>query len=50
MSIVIYLIAGAFIGILAGWLLAKSTTSKSMQAATALLMQDKNATLAELQS
>ena len=50
MSIVIYLIAGLLIGILAGWLLAKSTTSKSMQAATALLMQDKNATLAELQS
>jgi len=50
MSIVIYLIAGLLIGILAGWLLAKSTTYKSMQAATALLMQDKNATLAELQS
>lgn len=50
MSIVIYLIAGAFMGLIAGWLLAKSITSKSIQAATEMLMQDKNAVIAELQS
>jgi len=46
----VYFVASIILGVIAGWMLAKSTTSKSMQAATALLMQDKNTTIAELQS
>ncbi|MBM3442845.1 MAG: DNA recombination protein RmuC [Bacteroidetes bacterium] len=50
MSIIIYLIAGVFIGILIGWFLAKSSRSNSMQEATALLIQDKNTSITELQT
>jgi DNA recombination protein RmuC len=48
--ILAYIIGGIFLGIIAGWLLAKSTSSKYVQAATTLLLQDKNAAIADLQS
>jgi DNA recombination protein RmuC len=48
--ILAYIIGGIFLGIIAGWLLAKSTSSKYLQAATILLLQDKNAAIADLQS
>jgi DNA recombination protein RmuC len=48
--ILAYIIGGIFLGIITGWLLAKSTSSKYAQAATTLLLQDKNAAIAELQS
>lgn len=49
-TVLAYLVVGIVSGIIAGWLLAKSTSSRSMQAATALLLQDKNAVIAALQS
>lgn len=48
--ILAYITGGIFLGIIAGWLLAKSTSSKYVQAATTLLLQDKNAAIADLQS
>jgi DNA recombination protein RmuC len=49
-TILAYLVVGIVSGIIAGRLLAKSTSSKSMQAATAFLLQDKNSVIAALQS
>ncbi len=49
-TVLAYLVVGIVSGIIAGWLLAKSTSSRSMQAATVLLLQDKNAVIAALQS
>lgn len=49
-TVLAYLVIGIVSGIIAGWLLAKSTSSRSMQTATALLLQDKNAVIAALQS
>ncbi len=48
--ILAYIIGGIFLGIVTGWLIAKSNSSKYAQAATTLLLQDKNAAIAELQS
>ncbi len=48
--ILAYITGGIFLGIIAGWLLAKSTSSKYVQAATTLLLHDKNAAIADLQS
>ena len=48
--ILAYIIGGIFLGIVTGWLIAKSTSSKYAQAATTLLLQDKNAAIADLQS
>ena len=48
--ILAYIIGGIFLGIITGWLIAKSNSSKYVQAATTLLLQDKNAAIADLQS
>jgi DNA recombination protein RmuC len=49
-TVLAYLVVSIVLGIIAGWLLAKSTSSRSMQAATTFLLQDKNAVIAALQS